>query len=229
MNTNIKLSIIILLSIIFLYFLIKFLGFLPKKYIEGIKLLGSFSLLAILSGTIFSILRDKTEREYKDKKDYFENILINFTKIDDFLIENYDKYGIILSILYNKVQIPSSDVDLNSLAKKMDKRTKDVLFLIYNKICIIFEKMFLIDKKLFRNDQLGIRVRLYTENVFFYEYWNLNYDLFNTNFVNFMNDKYKYLLKDDNTFPKLNRSMNISYLNDVPFIFKSSKYNGLYY
>jgi hypothetical protein len=229
MNKNIKLSIIVLLSITFLYFFIKILGFLPKKYIEGIKLLGSFSMLAILSGTIFAIFKDKTEKQYKDKKDYFENILLNFTKIDDFLIENYDKYSIILSILYNKVQIPSSDVDLNSLAKKMDKRTKDMLFLIYNKLCIIFEKMFLVNKDLFSNKELGIRVRLYTENVFFYEYWNLNHNLFNTNFVNFMNDKYKYLLKDGNKYNKFNRSLNISYFNDVPFIYKSSKYNGLYY
>jgi hypothetical protein len=89
--------------------------------------------------------------------------------------------------------------------------------------------MFLVNKDLFSNKELGIRVRLYTENVFFYEYWNLNHNLFNTNFVNFMNDKYKYLLKDGNKYNKFNRSLNISYFNDVPFIYKSSKYNGLYY
>jgi hypothetical protein len=90
--------------------------------------------------------------------------------------------------------------------------------------------MYLIDQELFDNINLGVRVRLYTENIFFYEYWSSTKNIYNTNFVKFMENRYNYLTISDFRFYKPDRIINrIPYMDDVSFIFKSSAPDGLWY
>ena len=222
--------IILIISSISFGILVKILNYIPKKFHKSIQLMSSFGIVLIISGTFITYYKDQHEKAEKEKLEYADGILQGFNKIDDFLIENYDNLSVILSIIYSGIHFPSSDVDLNSLFKKADKKTKDVLFIIYGKLTIIFEKMYLINPDLFNNDKLGVRVRLYTENIFYYEYWNTTKNIYNTNFVNFMDEKYKYLTLPDHRFNKPDREIyRIPYLADTSFIFKSSKKDGLWY
>ena len=222
--------IILIISGISFGILIKLLNYIPIKYHKSIQLMSSFGIVLIISGTFITYYKDQHEKAEKEKLQYADGILLSFGKIDDFLIENYDKCSVILSIIYNGIQIPSSDVDLNSLFKKADKKTKDVLFIIYGKLTNIFEKMYLINPELFNNDQLGVRVKLYTENVFYYEYWNSSKNMYNKNFIKFIDNKYKYLTLTDHRFVKPDReTYRIPYLADANFIFKSPTKDGLWY
>jgi len=192
--------------------------------------MSSFGIVLVISGTFITYYKDQYEKAEKEKLEYADGILQSFNKIDDFLIENYENNSIILSILYSGINLPSSDADLNSLFKKEDKKTKDILFIIYGKLTNIFEKMYLINPNLFDNDKLGVRVKLYTETIFYYEYWNNSKNIYNTTFVSFMNNKYKYLTLTDNRFNKPDRdTYRIPYLADANFIFKSPTKDGLWY
>lgn len=222
-------AIILLISSLSFGILVKLLNYIPKKFHKSIQLMSSFGIVLIISGTFITYYKDQHEKAEKEKLEYADGILQSFNKIDDFLIQNYDSHSIILSILYNGIQLPSSDVDLNSLFKKEDKKTKDILFIIYGKLTNIFEKMYLINPNLFDNDKLGVRVRLYTETMFYYEYWNTSKNVYNTNFVSFMDDKYKYLTLPDHRFNKPDREIyRIPYLADANFIFKSPTTDGLW-
>ena len=223
-------AIILLVTCIFFVILIKLLNYIPKRYHKSIQLMSSFGIILIISGTFITYYKDHHDKVEKQKLQYADSILQGFDKINDYLVEKYDSCSIILNILYNGIQLPSSDVDLNSMFKKIDKKTKDILFIIYGKLTTIFEQMYLINPELFDNDKLGVRVRLYTESMFYYEYWNTTKNLYNTNFVNFMDDKYKYLTLPDHKFNKPDREIyRIPYTSDGSFIFKSSKRSGLWY
>jgi predicted small secreted protein len=222
--------IILIISGISFGILVKILNYIPKTYHKSIQLMSSFGIVLIISGTFITYYKDQLEKAEKEKLEYADGILQSFSKIDDFLIQTYETNSIILSILYNGIQLPSSDVDLNSLFKKEDKKTKDILFIIYGKLTNIFEKMYLINPDLFNNDKLGVRVKLYTETIFYYEYWNTSKNIYNTNFVSFMNNKYKYLTLTDHRFNKPDReTYRIPYLADANFIFKSPTKDGLWY
>jgi hypothetical protein len=223
-------AIILIISGISFGILIKILNYIPKSYHKSIQLTSSFGIVLIISGTFITYYKDQIQKAEKEKLEYADGILKSFEKIDDYLIENYDNHSVILSIIYNGIQLPSSDVDLNSLFRKVDKKTKDVLFIIYGKLTIIFEKMYLINPDLFNNDKLGVRVRLYTENMFYYEFWNTTKNIYNTNFVSFIDDKYKYLTLRDHRFNKPDREIyRIPYIGDSSFIFKSPTKDGLWY
>jgi len=230
MEIYVIVAIILIISGISFGILIKLLNYIPKTYHKSIQLMSSFGIVLIISGTFITYYKEQLEKAEKEKLEYADGILQSFSKIDDFLVENYDSLSVILSIIYNGIQLPSSDVDLNSLFKKADKKTKDVLFIIYGKLTNIFEKMYLINPDLFNNDKLGVRVRLYTENIFYYEYWNTTKNVYNTNFVNFMDEKYKYLTLPHHRFNKPDReTYRIPYLADTNFIFKSPMKDGLWY
>jgi len=161
-----------------------------------------------------------------DKKEYVDNIIGSFDKIDDFLMDNYDNNSSIIKIIYQKIQLPSADTDINDLFDKITPDEKDNLFLIYNKITYNFEKMFLLDPTLFDNNNLGMRVRLYIDSIYFYEFWNNTQNLFKTEFVDFMNEKYNFLNFDNNIYNKPNRNLNrYSEGTDNDFIYNSPKYS----
>jgi hypothetical protein len=221
---------ILIISILSVGIIVKLINYIPKQYHKSIQLMSSFGIVIIISGSFITYYKDKMEKNAKENAQYSESILQGFDKIDDFLIQNYESLSIIFNIIYNGIQFPSSDVDLNTMLKKTNQKTKDILFIIYGKLTIIFEKMYLISPSLFDNSKLGVRVRLYTENIFYYEYWNTTKGIYSSEFVNFMDKTYKYLTLDDHRFTKPDREIyRIPYTTDVNFIFKSPKNDGLWY
>jgi len=153
-------------------------------------------------GVLIAYFKAKEEKKKEEQSLYVDKVLENLDEIDQYLINNYDDLSIIFDILYSKIQIPSSDRDLNKLFARVDKKTKDILFIIFNKITIIFEKAYLIDPELFDNKNLGIRYRLYTNNVFYYEYWTISRYLYKTEYIDFIEKKFPYLREDDDTYLK---------------------------
>jgi hypothetical protein len=230
MNNNIIVFFILIISLIIFFTFIKLFEFIPKRYHKNIQLMSSLGIVIVISGTFITYNKEKQDKIEKEKKEYVDNILKNFSDIDDFIMNNYKDYSLILDIFYNKIQIPSSDNDMNSLSKKMDKKTKDALFILYGKLSTLFEKMFVTNSKLFDNDKLGIKVRMYIENIFYYEYWTTTKNIFSTNFIDFMESKYKYLTLSDLRYYKPDRTIyRIPYIEDASFIIKSPKENGLWY
>jgi len=224
------LPLIILISCIFFISLVKILYYVPKHYHKSIALVSSFGMVFIVIGTSLTYFTTQQERALKETIQYSDSILQGFDKIDDLLIENHEELYAIFDIIYSPIQIPSSDMDLNDALRLMDKKTKDILFIIYGKLTILFEKMYLINPSLFDNDKLGVRVRLYTDNMFYYEYWSVTKTMYSTNFVDFMHNKYTYLTIPDHKFDKPDRDIyRIPYINDNSFIFKGPTQDGVWY
>ena len=230
MNIYFILLTTIIASCILYGIFVKILIYLPKKYYRSIELMSSLGIILVISGTFITYYNQSVETHEKEQSDYADNILEGFDKINDFLIQNYDSLSPILGIIYNKIGLPSSDTDLRLLIKNMDKKTKDMLFIIYGKLTTIFEKMYLINPDLFDNKYIGVRVKLYTDNMFYYEYWNSAKMIYNTQFVNFINNKYKYLVLNNHKYSKLDtETYRIPYTQDSSFIFKSPKTNGIWF
>lgn len=207
--------------------LVKILRHVPKHYHASINLVGSIGLVFAIIQILLAYYTEQRQNVDKEASQYAESILQGFDKIDDFLIENYESLNIIFDIMYSSIQIPSSDADLNAMIRKMDKKTKDILFIIYGKLTILFEKMYLSNPSLFDNDKLGVRVRLYTDNIFYYEYWNVAKTIYNRNFVEFIDNKYTYLTIIDTKYDKPDRDIyRIPYFDDNTFIFKSPTQDG---
>jgi hypothetical protein len=222
MDLIIIVPMIVVISIMTFGVLVKSLGAVPKKYHKSIQLIDSFGIVLIISGAFITYYKEEGDKLEKEKLQYADNILESFEKIDDFLIKNYENHAIILSIIYDKLQLPSAGGNTNDKLKKTDKKTKDVLFVIYNKVTTIFEKMYIINPELFDNDKLGIRVRMYVENIFYYEYWNSTKNIYNSEFVKFMDTKYKFLTLSDYKYVKNDtETYRIQFLDDIDFMFES--------
>ena len=190
----------------------------------------SLGTFLIICGAVITYYKEKNEKQEKENKEYSETVLKSFDEIDMILINNYSELSPILNIFYSKIQIPSSDKNLNHALKNISEKTKDTLFILYNKLTIIFEKMYLINPELFNNSKLGLRVKMYIDNMLYYEFWSVTKRIYNTNFIIFMENRYKFLTIADFKYSKLDRLINrIPYVNDVSFIFKSPKSDGLWY
>jgi hypothetical protein len=222
---------ILVISIIVFYLLVRFFNVVPKRYHESIRLIGSLSIIVVVSGTFFTYYKEKQEQKKRANKEYAESILKGFDDIDNILIGEYDKNELIFDIIYNKIQIPSStNEDLHKKVINMSKRDKNMLYLTYSKITSLFEKMYLTNPDLFDNENLGIKVRMYVDNMFYYEFWNSTKYIYNKNFVNFIQDKFVFLTIGDYKYFKPDRLVNnIPYINDALFIFESPKYDNLWY
>lgn len=222
MDLIIIVPMIVVISIMTFGVLVKSLGAVPKKYHKSIQLIDSFGIVLIISGAFITYYKEEGDKLEKERLQYADNILESFEKIDDFLIKNYESNSIILSIIYDKLQLPSAGDDTNSRLKKTDKKTKDILFIIYNKVTTIFEKMYIINPDLFKNDKLGVRVRMYVENIFYYEYWNSSKNIYNSEFVKFMDNTYKFLTLSDYKYVKNDtETYRIQFLDDIDFMFES--------
>lgn len=230
MNIYFILLTTIIASCILFGIFVKMLIYLPKKYHRSIELMSSMGMILVISGTFITYYNENLVSQEKEQSDYADNILEGFDKINDFLIQNYESLSPILGIIYNKIGFPSSDTNLGLKLKNIDKKTKDMLFIIYGKITTIFEKMYLINPELFDNKYIGVRVKLYTENMFYYEYWNSAKMMYSTQFVNFINNKYKYLTLANHKYNKLDtETYRIPYTYDSSFIFKSPKTSGVWF
>lgn len=224
---------IIIISIFIFYLLVQLFEFIPRHYHKNIQLIGSLSIIIVISGTFLTYFKEKQEQKTKSIKEYSDNILKGFDDIDNMLINYHDKNSseLILSIMYNKIQIPSSsNENIHSNAIHMNIKTKNLLFLIYSKLTMLFEKMYLTNIELFDNNNLGIKVRMYIDNILYYEFWSSTKYSYNKNFVEFMQNKFVFLTISDYKYFKPDRVVsNLPYLNDVLFIYESPKYNGLWY
>jgi len=217
----------IFVSCVFFVVLVKILHYVPKHYHASINLVGSIGLVFAIIQILLAYYTEQQQDLEKEASQYADTILQGFDRIDDFLIDNYESLNVIFDIMYHSIQIPSSDTNLNDVVRNMDKKTKDILFIIYGKLTILFEKMYLTNPSLFDNDKLGVRVRLYTDNIFFYEYWNVSKTIYNRNFVEFMDTKYTYLNVTDHKYDKPDRDIyRIPFFNDNTFIFKSPTQDG---
>jgi len=69
-------------------------------------------------------------------------------------------------------------------------------------------------------------VRLYIDSIYYYEFWNNTQNLFKTEFVDFMNNKYNFLNFDNSIYNKPNRNLNrYSEGTDNDFIYNSPIYS----
>lgn len=226
MNIYLLVFAVLIISIVIFTTTVKILDFVPKRYYIKIELMQSISVIMILFGGFITYYNESLMDKERKNTEYIDKVINSFEKIDDFLINNYDEFSLILSILYQKNQLPSSDVDLNKKYENASTKVKDILFMIYNKLTYIFEKIYIIDKDQFDNDKLGVRIRIFIENIFYYEFWHNTKNLFGTGFVDFMTERYKYLNDNNNIYVKPNYNLNrIPYNNDNDFIFNSPKYN----
>ena len=198
--------------------------FIPKvvkeenKYIWGIY--ANVSLIFAFFFTAFNYLNAQREEQKEKNKNYANNILDQLTQIDDYLFKYYDDLKVPFSIIYNKVQLPSSNENLNQQFKNLSKKSKDLMFLLFNKITYLLEEIFFLDENLFDNSVLGLKIQLYINNLMFYEYWNTNKMLYSNDFQTFLNQKYKYLDKSYTTYYKPD--------TNIYFIPKLNKYNFNY-
>jgi len=225
MNYNI-LVLIIISSIIIFILLVKGFDYVPHKYYDNIALMEGIGICIIIASTIIGFYIDSSIEAKEDKNEYINSIIGSFNKIDDFLLKNSNKYRMILKILYQKVQLPSSDENIKDIFKTITSKEKDILFLIYNKLTYNFEKIYHINPILFDNNNLGMRVRLYIDNIFYYEFWNNTHNLFKTEFVDFMNKKYNFLTFDNVIYSKPNRNLNrYSEGVDKDFVYNSPTYS----
>jgi hypothetical protein len=221
------LIIIVLLSLILFISIVKGMDYIPNKYYDNISVMEGIGIFFVLISTILGLYTNyKTNNEQK-KKEYIENILTSFDKIDDYFINNYRKYKNIIKIFYQKIQLPSTNTNLRNV--KMTMKEKDILFVMYNKITYDLEKMFLLDPELFENNNLGMRVRLYIDSIYYYEFWHITQNLFKIDFANFMNNKYDFLKYDNSIYNKPNTNMNrYSVVGDNNFIYNSPKYSTIW-
>jgi hypothetical protein len=221
------LGLIFIISIIIFLIIVVSLEYIPKHYYTNIDLTKGIAISLVIAGLFMGYYSNTYKDEEAKKKIYSESIITSFDKIDDFLIENYDNNNTIIKILYQKIQFPSSDEHINNLFDAMTDDEKDNLFLIYNKITYILEKMFLVDPELFDNKNLGMRVRLYIDSIYYYEFWNNTQNLYKTEFVDFVNKKYIFLNFENSIYNKPNRNLNrYSESADNEFIYNSPKYSA---
>jgi hypothetical protein len=227
---NNTLVLLIVICLILFIITVKLVEYIPKRYHGNIHLLRSLGTFLIICGAVVTYYKEKNDQIEQENKEYSEGVLKSFDEIDMFILSNYKELSPILSIFYSKIQIPSSDKNLNDILKNISEKTKDTLFVLYNKLTTIFEKMYLINTDLFNNYKLGLRVKMYIDSMLYYEFWSVTKRIYNTNFIIFMEDRYKFLTVSDFRYNKPDRIMDrIPYMNDVSFIFKSPKNNGLWY
>jgi hypothetical protein len=60
------------------------------------------------------------------------------------------------------------------------------------------------------------------ENIFFYEYWSSSKNIYNSDFVKFMDNKYVFLQVSDYKYIKNDiETYRIPFLDDIDFMFES--------
>jgi hypothetical protein len=203
---------------------------LPKHYYRNIDLTKGIAISLVISVALITYYTYSIKDTESNKKDYIEKIIKGFDSIDNYFINNYDDNTYIIKLLYKKINIPSSDQNDDFIFNNMNVDEKDSLFLIYNKITYNLEKIFVLDPKLFDNNNLGMRIRLYIDSLYYFEFWKNSNNLFKTEFVDFMNNKYDFLKPNNSIYNKPNNNMNrVSIPSSIDFINNSSLYNNQWF
>ena len=191
---------VIILTVIFYYI---------PKYVkkENRHIWGIYANISLILGIILSLINyiNNSREEQKNKsKLYIETILKELLEIDNYLIQNYDILKVPFGIIYNKVKMPSSNNNLNEEYRKLSDKSKDILFMLFNKITYLLEKIYFIDINLFDNTKIGLKIQLFINNNLYYNYWLSNSLLYTVEFTEYMNKKYKFLQRIDTTYTNMN-------------------------
>lgn len=191
---------VIILTVIFYYI---------PKYVkkENRHIWGIYANIGLILGIILSLINyiNNSREEQKNKsKLYIETILKELLEIDNYLIQNYDILKVPFGIIYNKVKMPSSNNNLNEEYRKLSDKSKDILFMLFNKITYLLEKIYFIDINLFDNTKIGLKIQLFINNNLYYNYWISNSLLYTVEFTEYMNKKYKFLQRIDTTYTNMN-------------------------
>lgn len=216
------------LSYIFIGFFILALLFIVvkntyiKKHSKEIEILASISIAIGLIGGFISYTTELKKNEAERNSSYINNIVSDFLKIDDFLIENYDDLNIIFYIFYNKInyKYKNNKVNFNIDFSKISDKTINLTIVLFNKITYLMEKMYIVNPDLFNNDMIGLKIKLYIENDLFKEYWSLNYNLYRNDFIEFMYKKYSFLI--------VTTGLNSNVYKKINFIPNTKDYDFLY-
>ena len=158
-----------------------------------------FSIL-IFFVAIVNYINNKSKEKKENVKIYIDSILKELLTIDEYLLKYYDDLKIPFNLIYNKVQMPSSNINLNKKLEDLSPKSKDYLFILFNKITYLLEKIYFTDEKLFDNSNIGLKIQLFIDNGYYYEYWITNSFLYNIEFTKFINKKYKFLNYNDTTY-----------------------------
>jgi hypothetical protein len=184
------------------------------RYIWGI-----YANICFIIGIILSLINyinnSRIEQRNKSKL-YIETVLKEFTDIDNYLIQYYDILKIPFAIIYNKVKMPSSNKNLNKEFKKLPEKSKDILFILFNKITYLLEKIYFTDPNLFDNSKIGLKIQLFINNNLYYDYWISNNFLYTEEFTKYMYKKYKFLQNEDTTYNNQNTKIYfIPYIDNL--------------
>ena len=153
---------------------------------------------------MINYINNSREEQKNKSKLYIETILKELLEIDNYLIQNYDILKVPFGIIYNKVKMPSSNNNLNEEYRKLSDKSKDILFMLFNKITYLLEKIYFIDINLFDNTKIGLKIQLFINNNLYYNYWISNSLLYTVEFTEYMNKKYKFLQRIDTTYTNMN-------------------------
>ena len=170
-------------------------------YCERLKNFQNIIFIFVSLSGLYTYMTNAGRELKASKQRYVDTIIDDFNKIDDYFRNDYDNMKHIFRIVYNKLQLPSSNTEkVEFILDKMPNKEKDLTFLLFNKITYLCEKIYLTDPTLFDNDKLGLKLRLYMENELYYEYWQINKVIYDTSFIYFMETRYKFLRISDIRF-----------------------------
>jgi hypothetical protein len=184
----------IMLTFVIMFFITLFVYKLQyKSYYTYLQNLSAMVFIITFIIGIFQYIDAVKKEQIEKKNTYIDKILNEFIVIDNYLISNYQELSILFKYVYNKTKIPSSGVNLKKEYEQSSIKTKDMIFILFNKLTYLLEKMFVLDPTLFNNDKLGKKVRSFIENDLYKKYWLNNYILFDETFFMFINNHYRFL------------------------------------
>jgi hypothetical protein len=181
---------------------------ITNQYSEQLKTFQTIIIIFVSLGGLYTYITNAEKELKASKQRYVDTIIEDFNKIDDYFRNDYDNMKHIFRIVYNKLQLPSSNTEkVEYILDKLPNKEKDLTFLLFNKITYLCEKIYLTDPTLFDNDKLGLKIRLYIENELYYEYWQINKVIYDTAFITFIETIYKFLRISDIRFKKADNAI----------------------
>jgi hypothetical protein len=188
---------------------------------EKIRNIQSICIIIVSLSGLYTYISNAEKEEKIAKQRYVDTIINDFNKIDDCFRNDYDNMKHIFRIIYNKLQLPTSNTErVEFILDKLPNKEKDLTFLLFNKITYLCEKIYLTDKNLFDNDKLGLKLRLYIENELYYEYWQINKVIYDTLFIDFIESRYTFLQISNTRFNQADNTIyKIPTSNNKHFIF----------